>query len=101
MVRDFLTQVPHANISRKHFTQIFHANISRMIAYRYVYVSVHTQERCDGNAIMVSGHNLGTLLAGNEIKWTGEEQRRDPDKTTICSPDTITNCLSVSLSLSR
>jgi hypothetical protein len=44
--------------------------------YVYVYVSVHTQERCDGNAIMVSGHNLGTLLAGNEIKWTGEEQRR-------------------------
>ena len=115
MVRESLTQMPHANTSRKYFTQTFHVNISRMDEYRdvYVYVSVHTQERCDGNAIMVSGHNLGTLLAGNEIKWTGEEQRRTSIKlppifslSLSLSPNKTINLLSrynyqLSLSLSR
>ena len=37
-----------------------------------VTVANSTMERCDGNAIMVSGHNLQTRIVGNEIRWTGD-----------------------------
>ena len=37
-----------------------------------VTVANSTMERCDGNAIMVSGHNLQTRIMGNEIRWTGD-----------------------------
>ena len=37
-----------------------------------VTVADSTIERCDGNAIMVSGHNLRTRITGNEIRWTGD-----------------------------
>jgi hypothetical protein len=31
-----------------------------------------TMERNDGNAIMVSGHNTGTVITANHILWTGD-----------------------------
>jgi hypothetical protein len=37
-----------------------------------VSISNVTMERNDGNAIMVSGHNLRTRIVGNEIRWTGD-----------------------------
>lgn len=37
-----------------------------------VTVANSTMDRCDGNAIMVSGKNLRTRITSNEIRWTGD-----------------------------